>query len=156
MSYAIELALDAAAAAAIRHLWRELDDAGITYMARSGARPHVSLGVWETVDPSTAEAALTRFASETAPLPLTFASIGLFPGVAVFLAATVTSELLDLHARVHNRSADIGAAPWDHSRPGVWVPHCTLATDLAKDQFEIGLVEFRPVKQLVSRLLGAR
>src|SRR5438132_6150409 len=22
--------------------------------------------------------------------------------------------------------------------PGVWVPHCTLATDLAKDQFEIG------------------
>src|SRR5436309_14091301 len=137
MSYAIELALDAAAPAAIRPLWRELDDAGITYMARSGARPHVSLGVWETVDPSTAEAALTRFASETAPLPLTFASIGLFPSVAVFLAATVTSELLDLHAGGHNRSADIGTAPWEHARPGVWVPHCTRAADLAERRVEM-------------------
>ena len=57
--------------------------------------------------------------------------------------------------------------------PGTWVPHCTLATDMEPDQFgtalaiagrvslplecrvgEVGIVEFRPVKQLVSRVLG--
>jgi len=53
------------------------------------------------------------------------------------------------------------------------VPHCTLATDFTSEQFtraleiarrvalplacrlvEIGIVEFRPVKQLISRPLG--
>jgi hypothetical protein len=55
------------------------------------------------------------------------------------------------------------------------VPHCTLATDLEPDRFgdalaiaarapmplesrlvEVGIVEFRPVKQLVSCALGGR
>ena len=55
------------------------------------------------------------------------------------------------------------------------MPHCTLAPDLAPDQFvtaleiarrarlplecrlvEIGLVEFRPVSHLISRALGGR
>jgi hypothetical protein len=58
---------------------------------------------------------------------------------------------------------------------GGWVPHCTLASDLEPEQFgsalaiagrvrlpiecrlvEVGIVEFRPVKQLVSRTLGGR
>jgi hypothetical protein len=56
-----------------------------------------------------------------------------------------------------------------------WVPHGTLASDLEPEQFgsalasagrvrlpiecrlvEVGIVEFRPVKQLVSRTLGGR
>ena len=67
----------------------------------------------------------------------------------------------------------LGAGAWDHYRPGAWVPHCTLASDLEPQQFgsalaiagrtslpfecrlvEVGIVEFRPVKQLVSRVLG--
>jgi len=71
-------------------------------------------------------------------------------------------------------SADrLGGGSWDHYRPGTWVPHCTLATDMEPDQFgaalaiagrvslplecrvgEVGIVEFRPVKQLVSRVLA--
>jgi len=87
MPYAVELAIDPTSADEVRRAWRELDGAGITWMARSGA----------------------------------------------------------------------------------WVPHCTLATDLEPHQFgsalaiaarvplplecrlvEVGIVEFRPVKQLVS------
>ena len=175
MPYAIELALDAAAAAAIRRLWGELEAVGITYMARSGARPHVSLGIWETLDRAAFEAELAAFATETAPLPITFASVGLFPSVAVFLAPTPTSALLDLHVGFHRRLGQHGEAPWDHYRPGVWVPHCTLAMDLANDQFgtaleiarraplplecllvEVGIVEFRPVKHLFSYHLDGR
>lgn len=175
MPYAVELALDPTATAAVRRVWRELEDAGITYMARAGARPHVSLGIWETLDHAAFEAELTQFAAETPPLPITLASVGLFPAVAVFLAPTVTRELLGLHAGFHRRVERLGTSPWRHYAPGAWVPHCTLATDLGHDQFEpalgiarrvalplecrlveIGIVEFRPVRQLVARVLGGR
>lgn len=175
MPYAIELALDPAAAAVVRRVWRELDEAGMTYMARSGARPHISLGVWETLDRAGFEAELARFAGETSPIAITLASVGFFPGAAVFLAPTVTTGLLDLHAGFHRRFERLGTSPWNYHAPGVWVPHCTLAMDLAEDRVgaaleiagraplplpgrleQIGIVEFRPVTQLFSCDLGGR
>lgn len=175
MPYAVELALDLESAAAIRRAWRELADAGIGYVAGSGARPHVTLGIWDTIDHERAEAMVTRFAAETAPARLTLASVGLFPGVAVFLAPTVTADLLALHAEFHRRFARLGQGSWNHYRQGTWVPHCTLATDMELDQFagalaiaarvplplecrlvEVGIVEFRPVKPVISRALAGR
>ena len=173
MPYALELGFDDHAAAVVRRVWHDLEDVGIVYMARSGARPHVSVGIWDSLDRGAAEAELTRFAAEVTPLPITLASVGFFPQVAIFLAPTVTSELLELQAGLHRRFGRVGAAPWEHYRPGAWVPHCTLATDFTAEQFtraleiarrvalpiacrlvEIAIVEFRPVKQLVSRALG--
>jgi 2'-5' RNA ligase len=173
MPYAVELALDPSSAAVIRRVWQELDGAGITWMARSGARPHVTVGIWETLDVDETARELTRFADETAPVQLTLASVALFPSVAVFLAPVVTAELIDLHGCLHRRLARMGGGAWDHYRPGAWVPHCTIASDLEPDQFgsavaiaaraplpleclliDVGIVEFRPVKQLVSRALG--
>ena len=175
MAYAVELALDPTAADAVRHVWRELADAGIGDVAGSGARPHVTLGIWDTLDFHGADTEVTRFAAETDPVELTLASVGLFPGIAVFLAPTVTIGLLGLHASFHRRFARFGTGVWDHYREGTWVPHCTVATDMEPDQFakalaiagrvplplqcrlvDVGIVEFRPVKQLVSRTLGRR
>jgi 2'-5' RNA ligase len=175
MPYAVELALDPESAAAVRRAWRELAAAGIGYVAGSGARPHVTLGIWDTIDHTSAEAVVTQFAAETAPIRLRVASVGLFPGVAVFLAPTVTADLLDLHAGLHRRFDRLGRGSWDHYRQGTWVPHCTLATDMEPDQFadalaiagrvplplecrlvEVGIVEFRPVTQVISRVLAGR
>ena len=172
MPYAIELALDSSAAGAVRRLWSELEAAGIPYMARSGARPHVTLGIWERVNREAFEAALTALAAEIPPLPIMLESVGVFPSVAVFLAPTVSPALLSLHAQFHEKFGPHGDTPWDHYRPGAWVPHCTLAMDLAAEQFpaaleiarraplplegrlvEIGIIEFRPV---VSHVLTGR
>src|SRR5438093_10893598 len=112
MPFAIELALDPESAAVVRRAWRELADAGIEYMAASGAGPHVSLGIWESLDRDRAEAELVRFAAETPPIRVRFASVGLFPRVAVFLAPTVTTALLELHAGFHRRFDRLGEAPW--------------------------------------------
>ena len=162
MPYAVELVLDPESAATVRRAWRELADAGIGDVAGSGARPHVTLGIWDAIDHTSAEAAVTRFAAETAPVPLT-------------LAPTVTVDLLDLHARFHRRFDRLGQGSWAHYRQGIWVPHCTLATDMEPDQFagalaiaggvplplecrlvEVGIVEFRPVKQVISCALTGR
>ena len=112
MPYAVELALDPVSADVVRRAWRELDDAGITHVSRSGARPHVTLGIWLTLDHDGAEAELTQFAAETAPVRLTLASVGLFPRVAIFLAPTVTAELLQLHAGFHRRFGRLGEGSW--------------------------------------------
>ena len=173
MPYAVELALDPTSADAVRLCWREMEAAGITWMARSGARPHVTVGIWDTVEGDGARSVVAKFADETEPVRVTLASVGLFSGVAVFLAPAVTRELLDLHADFHHRFGGLGGRGWDHYRPGSWVPHCTLATDLEPERFgdalaiaarvplpiecrlvEIGIVEFRPVQQLMSRVLG--
>ena len=50
MPFAIELALDAESAAPVRALWRRLAEAGIRFMAESGAEPHVSLVIWDGLD----------------------------------------------------------------------------------------------------------
>ena len=49
-------------------------------------------------------------------------------------------------------SADrLGGGSWDHYRPGTWVPHCTLATDMEPDQFGTALA----IAGRVSLPLGA-
>src|SRR5207249_2674955 len=134
MPYALELGLDDHAAAVVRRLWHDLEDAGIVSMARSGARPHVSVGIWESLDHDAAEAELTRFAIVAAPLPITLASVGFFRDAAIFLAPTVTGAPPELQAGLHARVRRVGAAAGEHFRPGVWVPHCTLATDFPAEQ----------------------
>ncbi len=156
MPYAVELALDPTSAGVVRRLWRELDAAGITYVARAGARPHVTLGIWDALEHEDAVAELRRFAAATAPVTLRLASVGLFPGVAVFLAPTVTPELLDLHARFHHRFGLLGRAPWPDQFASALSIAARTPLPLESRLVEVGIVEFRPVRQLVSCALGGR
>src|SRR2546427_12934311 len=78
-------------------------------------------------DRAAAEAELTRFAGEAAPVPITLASVRFFPQVALFLAPTVTAALLEMQAGLHARLRRIGAAPWGHTQPGGLGPPCNPA-----------------------------
>lgn len=176
MPFAIELALDPTAGAAVRRIWRELEDAGITDMAHSGAHPHVAVGIWNALDLPAAEAELAAFAREIDPVPVTLASVRMFPTTgAVFLASQADPRLTTLHAGFHRRFGHLGTGAWDYYAPGRWVPHCTLAMDLGEDLAptaleiarraplplggrleRIGIVEFRPVRQRCAFDLGVR
>lgn len=175
MPFAIELALDPAAGAAVRRIWRELEDAGITSMARSGAHPHISLGIWNALDLPACQAELAAFAREIEPIPVTLASVRTFSTGAVFLAPEANPGLAALHAGFHRRFAHLGTGLWEYYAPGLWVPHCTLAMDLTEDLVptvleiarraplplggrldRIGIVEFRPVTQRCAFALGVR
>ena len=173
MPFAIELALDPAAGAAVRRIWRELEAAGITHMARSGAHPHLSLGIWEALDLQATRDELAAFAREIEPVPVTLASVRAFPAGAVFLAPQENRELTRLHVGFHRRFAHLGTGAWHYYAPDLWVPHCTLAMDVTEDLMpmaleiarraplplggrleRIGIVAFRPVTQLCAFDLG--
>ena len=176
MGYAIELYLSAEHATRVVALWERLADAGITsLMLDMGSRPHVSLAVLDALDPTSLRPHLGRFAQATPPLSLTLSHAGTFPtdeGV-VFLAPVVTEALLALHDRCHEMLTANGSTSLAYYRPGHWVPHCTVGMNVPLDQIgaavelcresaalgpieidAVGLVEFRPVRELYAFPLG--
>lgn len=173
MPYAVELDLDPASGALVRDLWRALASVGATWMGESGATPHVSLAIWDRIEPGAFDAEVARLAADTRPMPITFDAIGTFPGGAVFLRPVADPTLADLQRRCHARLAPFAAEPWSYYLPDAWVPHCTLAMDVAPDRMTetlavaqraplpivgrleaVGIVEFRPVRLLARHPLG--
>lgn len=170
MGYAVELFVDGQMDAAVRELWQRLATHGLTPTAPDpAARPHISLAVFAELNPPDAHDALQKFAAETAPIPLQFSAVGLFPTAegVVFLAPVVTQRLLDVHADFHARMAAMGLQSNPYYRPGNWVPHCTVAMHLPPAQIPaavaickeapvfhgfrlvgLDLIEFRPVKTI--------
>lgn len=167
MPFAIEMFFDSGAESRLRALWNDIAAFGAAPMPES-ARPHISLAVCDSLDPSNARALLDRFTPHWPPLAIALASVGVFPSSGVlFLAPKVTSQLLALHAAFFDKFQAMAVGFWEHYSPRHWVPHCTLAMNLAPEHLrsahgvcaafglplnctlcEIGLVEFRPVRQL--------
>ncbi|MDE2847590.1 MAG: 2'-5' RNA ligase family protein [Gemmatimonadota bacterium] len=177
MGYAIELFFDDAGERAVRDIWVGLGTAlGQPSLSELGARPHVSLAVYgDGLDTNGFPERLFDFARSVAPFEFKLSSVGTFPGSegVLFLAPVVTRRLLEVHARFHEVFSKHENAGMGYYLPGNWVPHCTVAIELAaaevtaalaycRETFqpisgrfqEIGLVEFRPVKERFTCALG--
>ncbi len=171
MGYAIELFYDDEAEQAVRKVWDGIGTAlGKRSLSELGARPHVSLAVYgDDLDTTGFPEQLLEFARSIDPFDFTLSSLGTFPGQerVVFLAPVVTRRLLTVHARFHEVFSKHDNVGMGYYLPGNWVPHCTVAIDLSSAEVtaalaycreafqpisgrfqEIGLVEFRPVKEL--------
>jgi len=175
MPFAIELALDADSGRVVRALWRRLADAGLRFMADSGADPHVSVAIWEELDVAEAAIEVASLAAATAPLALSFPEVRTFGDEVVYLAVAASAGLRDLQARVDAAVGRHGGGSWAHYVPASWLPHCTLAMDLGPGQLAVALavvralplplnghldriaiVEFRPVRERFSQALTGR
>ena len=174
--YAIEMFFDTASELRLYSLWDEFARFGAPSMRDGEARPHVTLAVADSVDLPATHELLDSFARTAKPFSLSLASLGLFPCSEriAYLAPKVTPELLALHGRFFDRFSGVARGIWQHYAPATWVPHCTLAMGLLPEQLvpavdacqafglplictvvEIGLAEFRPVKQLYGVFLAA-
>ena len=177
MGYAIELFYDDASERAVLGIWDGLGAAlGRPSLSELGARPHVSLAVYgDGLDTKGFPERLREFARSIDPFDFKLNSLGTFPGRegVVFLAPVVTHRLLEVHGRFHEVFSKHENAGMGYYLPGNWVPHCTVAIDLSAHEVteaiaygreafqpisgrfqEIGLVEFRPVKELFICNLG--
>jgi hypothetical protein len=177
MPYAVHLFFDDHTDRTIRVIWQEMTDSGVApYLGNSGNRPHISLALCDELDPGDCERRLKDFAARFKPMPVSFQTIGIFPNTTVFTGPVVTQELLTLQREV-DELLD-GCCKWpefDYYRPGKWIPHCTLAMEFEagrlNDVLEIsshlklplngqivglGVIEFRPVKNLFAFNLGEK
>lgn len=175
MGLAVELYFDEVTEQSIRQLRQTLTDAGISSILDDlGDRPHISLAGLPGEDISTLLPIIEEFAQNVAPFTLKLSAIGLFPtseGV-LYLSPAPTETLLAIHRRFHQELAKTFIEVNPYYQPDVWVPHCTIATDLHASQLadavkiclqtfkpivvncrEIGLVKFRPATPIYKYLL---
>ncbi|WP_116949369.1 2'-5' RNA ligase family protein [Jiangella endophytica] len=129
MALAVCLLLDPRADAAVRRLWRRLEDRGIASLtSHTHGRhvPHVSLAVlrrWDLDDVRATVEALP----DAGPVRLHFDGLGTFRRGRCWLIPAVSAELVARQERVARALGDRGAELHHHYRPGSWIPHCSLA-----------------------------
>jgi 2'-5' RNA ligase len=133
-AFAVVLYFDDLTEQRVRRAWDALDQFGIpsagsTY--EEGYRPHITLAMLDTPYPEQAAARLRMPLSSVSGLPVSMTALGFFltNKAPAYLAVAPTTALLKLHEKVH--AALGGMDTWSYYRPGNWMPHCTLAMDVA-------------------------
>ena len=133
-------------------------------MAGLGYPPHVTLAIYDAVDPDMLGEVLRDVFSGQPEVRIRFNELRCFDvsPMVLWAAPADTSELMRLHALIHDRIDPADCR--EHYRPNAWVPHCTLATHVSGtrtadarsaagpiDPFEVtfdaaDVVDFPPVK----------
>lgn len=129
MALAVCLLLDARSEQALHGLWQRLEDQGLpTLLSHTHGRhvPHLSYAVLRSFDRDKVVDALDLLPDE-GPMPLHFDALGMFRRSRTWLVPAVTSDIAARQERVVEAVESTGADLHRHYRPGVWVPHCTLA-----------------------------
>ncbi|MDI9896718.1 2'-5' RNA ligase family protein [Rhodococcus sp. IEGM 1381] len=132
MVQSAELLLDSGLDAAVRREWAALSDAGLPSQNRhrgESNRPHITVAVAASMPVAVDDGAAVRFD----PFDVLLGGLVVFGGRTITLARLVvpTSELLDLHARMHEA---VGEDSLDHLDLGRWTPHVTLARRLTSEE----------------------
>ena len=174
LPYSIGLYFDPETDHTVQEIWRHLAEDGLAdYYPVSGNRPHITLVLFEDTDVGRAESVLREVVAEQPAFPLSFQQVGVFPGAkpVVFWAPVITQTLLALQKRLYDRLADFSQPPeFDFYQPDHWIPHCGLAMEIGTrasvpdivraclslpnphvaEALEIGLISFRPVKEIIT------
>ena len=176
MPYSINLRSDDESSSRIRDLWALCGGLEERPSMRSlGYPPHFTLAVFDEAQEPSLVAAIESLAAARSPVVVRFDRIGHFetPDSIVLWAAPADSKpLTELHGQLHGLIDS--AACRSNYRPGVWVPHCSLATaiDLGRRSEAMAVVQtelapfevvfdvidcarFHPVKVIHERALPA-
>jgi 2'-5' RNA ligase len=137
MAYGIGLVFDPDTEAHIRVVWCRLASQGFTTpLARPGCLPHVSLILSETLRVDELARDLEGLGDFPRRLEIRVSHVGVFtePEIVLFYGLAPTGRLLRVHADVARIYRRWSSAIMARTQPGVWVPHCTLATQVDASQ----------------------
>jgi 2'-5' RNA ligase len=134
VAHAVVAMFDPAADAEVRAVWALLSNSNIdSSMMTLGVAPHLTLAVMDDVLPAPLIGRVNALAARTNPFTLNFDRIDMFEGseTVLYLAPQASTALRRLHEAFHESAVGIGTST-DHTRPGSWVPHATIAMALRK------------------------
>lgn len=153
MAQALEFSFDSEADAAVRELWRGLEDAAVPSLAtrtHGRHRPHVTFALAGAI-PAPARNALRDDLALLSIPHLWLSTLSAADG-DLMLTAVVDTELLAVHSAVHDVLAKRVKQPAAYYLPGSWMPHCVLARDLTPDQMTTGFATLYPVRSVRARI----
>ncbi|KAF8378320.1 hypothetical protein HHK36_029659 [Tetracentron sinense] len=173
--YAVELYFDPALENQVLKAWNVLARRQIsTQLIEIESRPHITLLSSPHLDPVKLEHVLKNFASNQEPMLLSLSSIGSLPNDNVlFLSPTPSLSLLQFHSYLCDALKKEGIEIGEEYCPDSWIPYCSVAQEVPKTRMpeafcilrdlklpvtgyamDIGLVEFSPVREVFSFVLG--
>jgi 2'-5' RNA ligase len=139
MAYAVTLRLDNDAAARVRVLWDALSADGFAnHAAKLGYEPHLTLALLDdSANAPRLGEIVDAISADWRAMPLSLSAVAAFPAVpaTLWLAPTITAPLLKLHAALCTALPLVHP----HYQPGTWIPHVTLADDVASDAVGEGI-----------------
>ncbi|EOO73549.1 MULTISPECIES: 2'-5' RNA ligase family protein [Bacillus cereus group] len=128
--YAIIATFDCVFTNKIRELQNELTNI-IGTNPLAGVEPHITLADYNELDVNLYTEKLEEFVVFQENI-----AVGTFPtNRTIFLAPTITDELLRLHHSYHDYFKVFHDNLQSYYVPGKWVPHCTIANGLNSNQF---------------------
>jgi hypothetical protein len=135
--YAIIALFDEPTEQKIKAIWYDLKRRGMSnYVDDMRHRlPHITIATYESLHHPQLVNKLIHFYKGQYEMNVEFHAVGSFlkSGV-VFLAPTITKELLALHEKHHLMFDDYNHNPASHYLPGKWTPHTTLSSHLAAEK----------------------
>ncbi|MCK5155751.1 MAG: 2'-5' RNA ligase family protein [Spirochaetales bacterium] len=168
MGFAFEMFFDSKSEEKITSIWEKLIARNLpSFMLENNCKPHISLSVYNNLGIETAKKNLFKFCSEHNCFNLFLGFIGTFVSNenVIFIAPSMTENLINIHKDFHAKFSYLQDSGWDYYLPNKWQPHCTMAIEISKEQYinsfntirenfnpieitveAIGLVGFRPIK----------
>jgi len=157
----------------IKLLWASMADIGVDdYLINSENNPHFKFAMYEDLNVNKAEEALSSIAKTIEKIPIQFKTYSFYPNEKPFICIdmAVTHSILDLQADIRSRCDQFGKLyDINYFDQGIWKPDCQLTIGFEKDKLKksveflsntelpidgiierIGVIEFHPVKQLIS------
>jgi 2'-5' RNA ligase len=154
VALAVCLLFDRPSERAVRALWDRLEEHGVPSLrSHTHGRhvPHVSYAVLRRWDQAAVTAALADIDGRE-PVELSFDGIGLFRRGRTWLVAGVGVDFVARQQRVVETVVATGAELHKHYRPGIWLPHCSLAPRATLAQLPTVVAALMDVLPLRGRL----
>ena len=154
MALAVCLLFDRRSERAVRALWDRVEEQGVgSLRSHTHGRhvPHVSYAVLRCWDQAAVHEALAGLDGGE-PVELSFDGVGLFRRGRTWLLAGVSADLVARQQRVVEVVTASGADLHKHYRPGIWLPHCSLAPRATLDQLPAVVATVMDVLPLQARL----
>ncbi|MDR4901468.1 2'-5' RNA ligase family protein [Bacillus mycoides] len=128
--YAIIATFDCVFTNKIRELQNELTNI-IGTNPLAGVEPHITLADYNELDVNL----YTEKLEEFVVFQENIAAVTFPTNRTIFLAPTITDELLRLHHSYHDYFKVFHDNLQSYYVPGKWIPHCTIANGLNSNQF---------------------
>ena len=154
MALAVCLLFDRRSERAVRALWERVEEQGVPSLrSHTHGRhvPHVSYAVLRRWDHAAVDDALAGLDGGE-PVELSFDGVGLFRRGRTWLLAGVSADFVARQQRVVEAVTATGAELHKHYRPGVWLPHCSLAPRASLAQLPVVVASVLDVLPLRARL----
>ena len=138
----------------MRALWDRVEEQGVgSLRSHTHGRhvPHVSYAVLRRWDQVAVTDALDRLDGGES-VEVSFDGVGLFRRGRTWLLAGVSADFVTRQQRVVDAVTAAGAELHKHYRPGVWLPHCSLAPRATLAQLPVVVKEVMDVLPLQARL----